>query len=1510
LVASPRLAQLLIYWLNSLTDVPEALLVSDASDLADGSVISAVVRAIARRYEQVWGADAQGSPPSDMATALEWLRVNVAPSHLPLELQSSLAAEMLEAGDSLTLEHLLDTLRAQWLISGGEETAAVASPDVQHGLSASPDLVRFAGLHTLSTPSPTHTLPGQHASPPTGRETSRRSSAGRAGLDRPVFEEEEQSPHVRFSSSTKLSKSAVKSLATTAPRHPRLHDEPDSLGVTHRHPRVNAPPLPRSKRPLPSQPWNASVTVQSAHRPRSVVHARQDPPVEASAELVSRLSTIVDRRAHSQTQAPSQPSSSPVRASPPAAPVTSEEKEEEHLTASLSLAALHLWMERLGVWPRGHPAWKVPARGGVGDGPFARSQAWRRERRAVSALANCLRDGVLLARLVAACEARVGSARPLSLRPPLSVSTEKQLLLAQGVDLWSSKGGGAAEGVPVTRPCALTLGGAEDPEDKQLRSGGKRRADRLDTALQVLRERPTMNQRRTHSLEQLRAGNASVWAQLLTDMAHAYGQDADVEEYVLRLTGRSPPPSVPSTPSGSRAPSPARTPPRAPSPLTTKRQRRSHLQPIMSRIDALAEASFGGVSGLPREQAPPDREAVRAECLRVWAVLSWALGGEKSHEEHLLKAFPRDGPRPPALPSAPYDPDCRRLPHLLERCGGAGSDLLSDPLFNGAAVALLVRLAAGPVGASLPRVHLTACKSLGHARANFLDASQSWTVFLSHLGAHVAEVSSVADARATAQSRRHASGPHSERTSAHAAQLAPWLFSSSVASTLDLTAADYTAVQALFRSTSPRAQLWTDYRTRVCLAEAQWVKDRPLFWAALKAESPELRLCGSLCEEALSGDEECAWRALSAVARALRPRVTRLLQAAATPVLDTLVPHSAAPPMSLSDLEALSRGAVQPWEVAAVTSLASVAWTASLASLDEPSRWARVITWMADEGVSGAFNRLSRARLPDPRLMHAAVATGGCTHTLMRSTREWKVPSPVVRATAEAAESLLTGAVLVGLLPSVAGALKASKAQRSHIAFCLSASFVGGRSPMRSGPVDALSGAGFSNAARGVRHRDSVEAARKAAEARLANWRCVMNSLRTLPGTDLSSLTDANAATLACAGVSEEIMLSWAASHPLWRQLTRSQPPTAEALERSFLDAAVGLDSTEHEGQVVFPGERGPGLALLSILEGLFHAIDEGRAHGTHAGKASVTSESAPPRSLPPSIVFSPDRMSVRSMDQRTDTLEPSVAQQSSVAAVSPGRPPLRSARLRQDDLYPHPVSPRRVVIRPPSEHSATEASVSTQQPWGDLYPLREQRLSASLLDDGPPRVPRHSSLAPPRPDEGDLSVLRPEPAASAAAAPASDRRTDKSPAALVLRWFQALNVKLQQPWALRSSQVLELTDGVLLCELVERLEGEAGRMRGGIAGVDRAPKTAAARLQNIRRALATLRENSHMAVTHLWSDLALRDGRTDVWIALLLDMRKAYALQTKSIVALSKKQQKPPAEEPVLGDLSHDQIA
>eukprot|EP01138_Halocafeteria_seosinensis_P003362 gb/GECG01003438.1/.p1 GENE.gb/GECG01003438.1/~~gb/GECG01003438.1/.p1 ORF type:complete len:1150 (+),score=123.71 gb/GECG01003438.1/:1-3450(+) len=83
-----------------------------------------------------------------------------------------------------------------------------------------------------------------------------------------------------------------------------------------------------------------------------------------------------------------------------------------------------------------------------------------------------------------------------------------------------------------------------------------------------------------------------------------------------------------------------------------------------------------------------------------------------------------------------------------------------------------------------------------------------------------------------------------------------------------------------------------------------------------------------------------------------------------------------------------------------------------------------------------------------------------------------------------------------------------------------------------------------------------------------------------------------------------------------------------------------------------------------------------------------------------------------------------------------------------------------------------------------------------------------------------------------------------------------------------------EFSDGLLLAHIVESCE----RMRGGIRGLTKNPRTTAAKLQNINRVLGVLRQNKRMPLDYLWSDNEIHSGNTAVILKLLEQIRNAYS--------------------------------
>jgi hypothetical protein len=80
-------------------------------------------------------------------------------------------------------------------------------------------------------------------------------------------------------------------------------------------------------------------------------------------------------------------------------------------------------------------------------------------------------------------------------------------------------------------------------------------------------------------------------------------------------------------------------------------------------------------------------------------------------------------------------------------------------------------------------------------------------------------------------------------------------------------------------------------------------------------------------------------------------------------------------------------------------------------------------------------------------------------------------------------------------------------------------------------------------------------------------------------------------------------------------------------------------------------------------------------------------------------------------------------------------------------------------------------------------------------------------------------------------------------------------------------------SDGLLLCQLVQRLPGSSVTLRG----VDPHPRARAQCLHNINQALSVLRLQRKMPVTWLWSAHDIVDGNRVVVRRLLLHMRTLW---------------------------------
>lgn len=195
-------------------------------------------------------------------------------------------------------------------------------------------------------------------------------------------------------------------------------------------------------------------------------------------------------------------------------------------------------------------------------------------------------------------------------------------------------------------------------------------------------------------------------------------------------------------------------------------------------------------------------------------------------------------------------------------------------------------------------------------------------------------------------------------------------------------------------------------------------------------------------------------------------------------------------------------------------------------------------------------------------------------------------------------------------------------------------------------------------------------------------------------------------------------------------------------------------------------------------------------------------------------------------------------------------------------------------------------------------------RLTAAAV--APPLAPSAllEGLSPPSsvgtPSQSHASVVAsPQPAPSSGTGSSSSAgkgliaadREAADEAAVAAAWLCSLGLgvgcdahKLAQELGPTSPCATSFTDGLLLAAVVEHCEDRSG-LRRALIGLDRSPRTGAAKLSNIRRVLEVLREHRAMPLTHLWSELALRDGDPMVVRQLLLQIRKAYGqhLQVKA---------------------------
>jgi len=104
-----------------------------------------------------------------------------------------------------------------------------------------------------------------------------------------------------------------------------------------------------------------------------------------------------------------------------------------------------------------------------------------------------------------------------------------------------------------------------------------------------------------------------------------------------------------------------------------------------------------------------------------------------------------------------------------------------------------------------------------------------------------------------------------------------------------------------------------------------------------------------------------------------------------------------------------------------------------------------------------------------------------------------------------------------------------------------------------------------------------------------------------------------------------------------------------------------------------------------------------------------------------------------------------------------------------------------------------------------------------------------------------------------------------------VVSWMAGLGVLVKEPDHLMAETASEFTDGILLADLVERLE----EARGGLSGISRKPKARATKLQNIRRVLAVLEKKQTIPLELIHKEFEILKGDSLIIVRLLKSIRK-----------------------------------
>ena len=190
---------------------------------------------------------------------------------------------------------------------------------------------------------------------------------------------------------------------------------------------------------------------------------------------------------------------------------------------------------------------------------------------------------------------------------------------------------------------------------------------------------------------------------------------------------------------------------------------------------------------------------------------------------------------------------------------------------------------------------------------------------------------------------------------------------------------------------------------------------------------------------------------------------------------------------------------------------------------------------------------------------------------------------------------------------------------------------------------------------------------------------------------------------------------------------------------------------------------------------------------------------------------------------------------------------------------------------------------------------VKQRQSAASVVASYPPPPQREDTT-----DDTPASTAAPPASSSSSSSSSSDSEED----GMLLAWLTHLGIELPPPppssaatttgmphsregprtplpacWSTPHAAAAAFSDGTLLLSIVTACERSAGRLTRalGIPGAVAHPKTGAAKLANVRRALEVLRECRAMPLDHLWDELEVREGSPAVIRGLLRGMRKAY---------------------------------